>query len=116
MDQAPYTPPATPSPTEPTQKNSAGPIIGTIIVIVLLALGALYFWGAQLNQQAPDDLPYIPGDESSMTDSRMAAPDWIPPSSNSDEAAAIEADLQATDMNAFEQQTNADLEAANSEL
>ena len=38
-----------------------GPIVGTIIIIVLLIFGALYFWGAQLNrEEAP--LPFIPGD------------------------------------------------------
>ncbi len=29
----------------PRQKQSSGPLIGTIIVITLLAIGGLYFWG-----------------------------------------------------------------------
>jgi len=43
------------------RKSSAGPIIGTIIIIALLIVGALYFWGAHLNEQQ-NPPPYIPGD------------------------------------------------------
>jgi len=108
MDQAPYTSPVTPNPQQPAPANSPGPIIGAVIVIVVLALGALYFWGARLNQEAPDELPFIPGDGTTES--------WMPPSSNSDEAATIEAELQATDMTGFEQQMNADLEATEAGL
>jgi flagellar basal body-associated protein FliL len=31
------------------EKNSVGPLIGSIIVIVILVLGAIYFWGGKLN-------------------------------------------------------------------
>ena len=109
MDQAPYTPSQTTPVSPAPEKSSAGPIVGTIIVIVLLALGALYFWGARLNRETPDELPFIPGDDS-------AAESWVPPSSNSDEAAAIEAELEATNMSEFEQQMDADLSAIESSL
>ncbi|MCE9541530.1 hypothetical protein K8R03_03160 [Candidatus Kaiserbacteria bacterium] len=42
-------------------KSGNGAIIGTVIIIVLLVFGALYFWGAQLNR-TPGTLPLIPGD------------------------------------------------------
>jgi len=61
-----------------------------------------------LNEQTPDDLPFIPGDGTSES--------WMPQSSASDEAAAIEAELQATNMSEFEQRMNADLEATNEGL
>ena len=49
----------------PAQKNSIGPIVGAVIIVALLILGALYFWGAHLNAQDPEDqLPFIPGDGS----------------------------------------------------
>ncbi|MDO8514513.1 MAG: hypothetical protein Q7S50_03155 [bacterium] len=52
----------------PAHKSSTGPIVGTIIIVVLLVVGALYFWGAQLNQRdAEDQLPLIPGNDSSTT-------------------------------------------------
>lgn len=31
------------------EKNSVGPLIGSIIVIIILILGAIYFWGGKLN-------------------------------------------------------------------
>lgn len=49
----------------PAQKSSMGPVIGIIIIVILLVVGALYFWGAHLNAQNPEDqLPFIPGDGS----------------------------------------------------
>ncbi len=45
-------------------KSSMGPFVGAVIVIVVLAFGALYFWGARLNEQSrtEQNLPYIPAD------------------------------------------------------
>jgi hypothetical protein len=40
-----------------------GPMIGIIIIVIVLALGGLYFWGAQLNSE-PDPLPFIPADSA----------------------------------------------------
>jgi hypothetical protein len=46
-------------------KGSAGPTIGIIIIVILLVFGALYFWGAKLNQKDAEPLPLIPGDSTS---------------------------------------------------
>jgi len=40
-------------PTQPAAPKSAGPVVGIIIIIVVLVIGALYFWGDQLNKQTP---------------------------------------------------------------
>jgi len=109
MEQTPNTPNQTPIQPQ-TEKASAGPIVGAIIVIIVLALGALYFWGAQLNQ-TPDQLPLIQDDSSANVQQDVSNEAWIPPSSNSDDAAAIEAELQATDMSGFEQNMSADANA-----
>ena len=51
MDQPNQTPPV----QQPAPAKSAGPIVGIIIIIVVLIIGALYFYGAQLNHQpAPE--------------------------------------------------------------
>jgi hypothetical protein len=49
--------------------KSSGPIIGVVIIVILMVLGALYFWGARLNQQDnPENaLPLIPGDVATTT-------------------------------------------------
>ena len=89
-------------------KSSSGPIIGTIVIITLIVIGGLYFW-----MQEPKDtmanLPLIPGDST-------ADESWMPPATTSDEAAAIEAELNATNMDTFEAQTNADAAAASQSL
>ena len=42
--------------------SHVGPLIGAVIIIVLLAFGALYFYGEYLNRQNSDDqLPLIQG-------------------------------------------------------
>jgi hypothetical protein len=45
------------------QKKSGGlgPIIGIFIILMLLALGGFYFWGAALNRE-PDVIPIVSGD------------------------------------------------------
>ncbi|MDZ4226980.1 MAG: hypothetical protein U1D26_00715 [Patescibacteria group bacterium] len=68
-------PPQDPIPNEnkdrllpPAHRTSAGPIIGVIIIVLLLVVGALYFWGSHLNSDnSPDQLPLIPGDSPTTT-------------------------------------------------
>lgn len=36
----------------PPHRKPIGPMVGTIIIVLLLIIGALYFWGASLNRQA----------------------------------------------------------------
>ncbi len=68
-------PPSNQTPFDPTDhllpaghKSSAGPIVGTIIILVLLIIGALYFWGASLNREDPSsNLPFIPPETSTTT-------------------------------------------------
>jgi hypothetical protein len=64
-------PPASPIPNPnedrllpPAHTSSAGPIIGIVIIVVLMIFGALYFWGAQLNQEPQNPPAYIPPDPS----------------------------------------------------
>lgn len=70
-------PPSNPPPFDPVdhllppghaerKTPSIGPVVGVIIIVLLLIIGALYFWGAHLNAQknANDTLPLIQGDAS----------------------------------------------------
>jgi hypothetical protein len=43
--------------------GGSGPIVGIIIIVLMLILGGLYFWGAQLNRTT-QPLPLIPGDST----------------------------------------------------
>ena len=52
----------------PRQRQSGiGATVGIIVILVLVVLGALYFWGAYLNNKnSVDQLPFIPGDNSTQ--------------------------------------------------
>src|SRR3989338_2054699 len=112
MEQNPYTPPERQTPTiEETSTNSpVGPIIGTVIGIALLALGGWYFWSV-LNDRPSAELPLIQGDVTPTEEES-----WVPPTSNSDDAATIEAELNTMNMDNFEQYMNADLDAVSSQI
>lgn len=76
------------------KSGGMGPLIGVVIVVVLIALGGLYFWGGQLNkEEAVEEAPAA----------EIAAP--------SDEPAAIDTSLDEFDTDAFESDLDADLKA-----
>ena len=75
-------------PIQGAPKKSAGPFIGIIIIVIVIVLGAFYFWGAELNTQ--------PVPETEAT-----------PLSSSDEIDAIEADLSATVINGIDDSVSA---------
>ncbi len=68
--------------------GSTGLIIGAIVIIAIIILGGLYFWG----QRADDS---------------DAVTDTINTPNTSDEAAAIEADLNVTDIENLDAELNA---------
>jgi len=117
MDQQQYTTPnpaMNPSPIAPVveggKKSSAGSIVGAIIVIIMLIFGGLYFWGAQLEKQQvyEDELPFLLGDEEEAA--------GIPYTSTSDDVSSIEADVSATNLDAFEAQVDEDMAAIETQL
>ena len=65
----------------------SGPIIGTIVILAIVILGGLYFW----NQRAGNDTVI----------------DEINTQNGSDEASAIEAELDATDIENLDAELNA---------
>lgn len=77
----------------PGEKNGgAGPIIAVIIILALVILGALYFWGERKDRDEVID------------DSAL---DAIETQSSSDETDSIEADLDATDVDNLDSEINA---------
>ncbi len=65
------------------KKSGAGALIGSIIIILILVLGALYFWGGKLQTN----------DQEFNFDESSAAVNGA--TSTSDEVSDIEADLNA---------------------
>lgn len=74
----------------PSEKSGAGPIIAVIIILALVILGVLYFWGER--------------DGRLNTDSAIES---IEKQSDSDDAASIEADLNSTDVENLDSEINA---------
>ncbi len=110
-----YTPSPDPSNQSPTSfgapsadRKPVGPIAGAVIVILLLIAGGLYFWGAAINAENPNNTPpLILGNDVPASDESAG----LPEQSSSDETSAIEADLNAMNMDQFETQTEGSVSA-----
>lgn len=110
-------PPQPPIAEPETERSGMGPIAGAVIVIALLVTGGLYFYGAKLNREAAMNNSYIPSDLQNiqMEDgtTQMEAPGdatvGLPTQSSTDDAAAIEAEFNAMDINAIESSNEAEL-------
>ncbi len=51
----------------PPHQDKSGPMIGTIIIVILLIAGALYFWHARLRERsARNQVPYIPAETTTV--------------------------------------------------
>ena len=80
-------------------KSSIGSIIGTIIIIALIILGGLYFWGKRIEESKLT--------QNAMTDTTTTQPvnpdqneaTVIKSMSSGDDVSSIEADLNKTNLN-----------------
>jgi|SRR3989344_5416725 len=84
--QSPATPP---SPPQQDGDKSAGPVIGTIIIILLIILGGLYFWGQRVNDRGAQTEDFVtPGADIESLETQ----------GTSDDVTSIEADLNTTNL------------------
>lgn len=97
-----------PLPPQPdNQEKSFGPLIGIIIIIVLLVIGGLYYWfnldiGTERDEMTAEEI-------LAEKDLKLEA---LEQQGTSDEVAAIEEDLAATDLEGLD----AELEQIDQEL
>ncbi len=89
------TPSPTPAPImESPKKTQLGPVIGLIIILAIIVVGTLYFWGQRVeNTQVPQDT-VMQTDQTGQTDTQT---EQLQTQSSSDDITSIEADLNATD-------------------
>jgi hypothetical protein len=88
-------------------EGRSGPLIGTIVVIVIIALGGLYFWGSSVDKALRENTDT----GSIMEDESLSA---MRTQSDSTDIASIEADLNATDLSDLDRELtdiNLELEA-----
>ena len=87
-----------------TGEGSTGPIIGTIIILAIVVLGGLYFWGQRTTAPTID----IYGNPvSSSTTPATVDTTTIDTQSSSDNPASIQNDLKSTNTNNLGSQINA---------
>lgn len=104
----------TPIPNGTENKSSIGSIIGTIIIIAIIVLGGLYFWGKRVEEsRAKQNLigeTTTQAENSSTTTTEQDEINQIQQTSNSDDISSIEADLNATNIDDLDAEVNAQLE------
>ena len=91
-------PPASTVITPQKNESSIGPIIGTIIVIAIIILGGLYFWGKRIDEaKLKQDLVTIEEEVPTpqASDENLEA-NAIKSVSASDDVTSLEAELNAT--------------------
>lgn len=83
----------------PENKSSIGSIIGTIIVIAIIILGGLYFWGKRIDEARMKEglVSNEPVENTQVVDDNMEA-NAIMSVSGSDDLNSIEAELKATNL------------------
>lgn len=58
-------PQSTPPATDASRAKPAfGPFIGIVVILLMVLIGAFYFWGKALNEKGKNPPPYIPEQEA----------------------------------------------------
>ena len=87
-------------------KSSIGSIIGTIIIIALIILGGLYFWGKRIEESKATQSAMTDTTPSAVTPEQNEAA-VIKSMSSGDDVSSIEADLQKTNTTNLDTELNA---------
>lgn len=86
----------------PENKSSVGPLVGAGIIVLVLVLGGLYFWGESMSREAinGDGAPKISNEITPESVSAAADPalQKLSVQSSSTKISDIKADLNTTDM------------------
>ncbi len=94
-------PPLNNIPLQPVSENksSIGSIIGTIIIIAIIILGGLYFWGKRIDEaRMKEGLVSNEQVESTPVEDDNMEANAIMSVTSSDDLNSIEADLKATNL------------------
>ncbi|HBD24666.1 MAG: hypothetical protein A2566_02990 [Candidatus Zambryskibacteria bacterium RIFOXYD1_FULL_40_13] len=88
-------------------KSSVGSIIGTIIIIAIIILGGLYFWGKRIEENKAKENLITTFSEPSTNSSEANA---ISSVTAEDDLNSIEADLNATNFDNLDAELNSEAE------
>ena len=87
------------------QKSGVGPIIGTVIIIALIILGGLYFWGKRVEESKATQNLVTGSVESTATVDQMEA-NAIKSVTPANDTTSIQADLNATNLDDLQPELN----------
>lgn len=94
----------------PNKSSGIGSIIGTIVIIAIIILGGLYFWGKRIEDaKMKQDLVSEVNTES-QTEPTVNEAAAIKSISPSDDLNSIEADLNGTNLNDLDAEINPQLQ------
>ena len=101
-DQTPSTPQqnGAQTPSMGEERAPMGPVIAAIVVVAVLAIGGLYYWGTKANQEAQQEASSLPATQEEVA----PAPEDLEEVSDS------------TDINTIESELNFDTENLDAEL
>lgn len=86
----------TPNMTGAGKGSSVGPVIGLILILAILIIGSLYFWGKRAEKMTPVNLETTQNVKNE-TGTADAQTQRLQTQSSSDDTTSIESDLNATD-------------------
>lgn len=87
------------------QKSSVGGIIGTIIIIALIILGGLYFWGKRIEESKANQ-NLVSDQSTTQTATTTDENADIENVNSSDDLNSIDADLKATNLDNMSTELN----------
>ncbi len=94
---------------QPQNKSSIGSIIGTIIIIAVIILGGLYFWGKRIEEAKLKQ--ELISDSMESAQNQEVDPDAnINKTGSADDLNSIEADLNSTKLDNLDTELNASLQ------
>lgn len=98
MNQAPMGSMGSTMPKPPQSKKPVGPIVGAVIIVLILILGGLYFWGEKLNNGTMSAEQIRNASDASVV--------GLQNQSSSDSVSSIEADAKATNLDGLTNEVN----------
>ena len=100
-DEAPL---QAPIPKINIENKSSGPLVGTIIVILVFVLGGFFLWSTKIQPQIDKKTEGTTEEQQVVAETAMTntAVEQLTTQSPSDETSSIEADLKATDIDSLD--------------
>jgi len=88
--------------TNRQEEGSTGPTVALIVILAVIVLGGLYFWGQRTSNNVTD----IYGNPISTSTPTVDTSTTIENQSSTDDSASIEADLKSTNLDNIDSQLN----------